>query len=281
MKKIIKQYIIEILEILIGSSIMALGISLFLLPSKLSTGGFAGISTIFYYLFKIPIGLSNLILNIPLFIVAWFKIGKKFFYKSILGTISLSVFLDIFNKINPATGDSFLACVYGGIIVGIGTAIILKANGSTGGSELVSHIAKEYNPNLRISNMIVIIDIIVIMLNILIFKEIEIGLYSAIAIYLMGKIIDIIFEGIYFTKLIFIISDENDKIAEKIGDEIKRGTTGLYGKRMYTKKDDLVLMCAAGRGDAIKVKSIAKKIDPRAFIIISNAREVFGVGFKK
>ena len=112
------------------------------------------------------------------------------------------------------------------------------------------------------------------------FKEIEIGLYSAIAIYLMGKIIDVIFEGIYFTKLIFIISNKNEKIAKEIGDNIKRGSTGLIGKGMHTQKEKLVLMCAASRGDVARIKNIARKIDPQSFIIITNSREVVGLGFK-
>ena len=254
---------------------------MFLLPCKLSTGGIAGLATILYYLFKIPMGITNIVLNVPLFLLSGYKIGKSFFAKSVVGTISLSIFMDIFDKLNKITADSFLACIYGGIIVGIGTAIILRANGSTGGSELVSNIIKEYNSNMRISNVIVIIDVIVVVLNIIFFKEIEIGLYYAISIYLMGKVIDILFEGIYFTKLIFIISEKNEEIAIKIGENIKRGTTGLFGKGMYTNKEKIILMCAATRGDVFKVKTAAKKIDPQAFIIISNAREVFGMGFKK
>ena len=131
------------------------------------------------------------------------------------------------------------------------------------------------------SNVIIIMDTIIVGLNVIFFKEIEIGLYSAIAIYLMGKMIDIIFEGIYFTKLLIIISDKNYEIAQEIGEKIRKGTTGLYGKGMYTNKDKLVLICAASRGDVSKVKQTAKKIDPRSFIIIANAREVVGLGFKK
>ncbi len=131
------------------------------------------------------------------------------------------------------------------------------------------------------SNVIIIMDTIIVGLNVIFFKEIEIGLYSAIAIYLMGKMIDIIFEGIYFTKLLIIISDKNDEIAQEIGEKIRKGTTGLYGKGMYTNKDKLVLICAASRGDVSKVKQTAKKIDPKSFIIIANAREVVGLGFKK
>lgn len=281
MNEKIKNWMIDIIGIIIGAMVMAFGISMFLLPNKLSSGGFAGISTILYYLFKIPMGVTNILLNAPLFIFAAFKIGKKFFIKSIIGTVSLSIFLDIFDILKPLTEDSFLACIYGGIIVGIGTAVILKVNSSTGGSELISNILKEYNSNLRMSNIIVIIDIIVIALNMFVFKEIEIGLYSAIAIYIMGKIIDILFEGIYFTKLIYIVSDKNEEIAESIRNEVRRGITGLYGKGMYTNKEKLVLICAAARRDVIRVKTMAKKIDPQAFIIISNAREVFGIGFKK
>lgn len=280
-KEKIRKWLVDVIEIIVGSIIMAFGISMFLLPCKLSTGGISGLATISYYLFKIPMGITNIVLNIPLFIFSGYKIGKSFFAKSIVGTISLSIFMDIFDKFNTITTDSFLACIYGGIIVGIGTAIILRANGSTGGSELASNIIKEYNSNIRISNVIVIIDVVVVLLNIIFFKEIEIGLYSAIAIYIMGKIIDILFEGIYFTKLIFIVSDKNEEISKKIGEVIKRGTTGLYGKGMYTQSEKLILMCVATRGDVIRVKKIAKKIDPQAFIIISNAREVFGIGFKR
>ena len=130
------------------------------------------------------------------------------------------------------------------------------------------------------SNVIILIDTLIVALNVIFFKEIEVGLYSAIAIYLMGKIIDIVFEGIYFTKLILIISEKNDIIANEIGKKIKRGTTGLYGKGMYTNKDRLILMCAASRRDVAKIKITAKKIDPQSFIIITNSREVVGLGFK-
>ena len=131
------------------------------------------------------------------------------------------------------------------------------------------------------SSAIIIIDTIIVALNVIFFKEIEIGLYSAIAIYLMGKIIDIVFEGIYFTKLLIIISDKNEEIAKEIREKISKGTTGLYGKGMYTNQEKLVLMCAASRGDVARVKQVARDIDSNSFIIIANAREVVGLGFKK
>lgn len=276
-----KRIVIEIAGTILGSFIMALGVSLFLLPNQLSSGGLAGIATITYYLLQIPMGTAILILNIPLFAIAGYKLGKSFFIKSIVGTISLSYFIDILDKCPSLTNDRFLACVYGGILMGLGTAILLKVDSSTGGSDLISQLAKSYNPMIRMSNIITIIDSIIVALNVIFFGEIEIGLYSAIAIYLMGKMIDVLFEGIYFTKLVLVISHKNEEIAKEIGEKIQRGTTGLLGKGMYTQEEKLVLMCAASRGDVGRVKMVARKIDPRCFIIIMNAREVFGLGFKK
>lgn len=161
-----------------------------------------------------------------------------------------------------------------------GTAITLKVNSSTGGTDLISYIVREYRPTISMSKAIILLDILIVTLNIVFFKEIEIGLYSAITIYLMGKMIDILFEGIYFTKLLLIISNKNEKIAQEIGKQTGRGTTGLLGKGMYTKEEKLVLMCAASRRDIAKIKMIAKKIDAGSFIIITNSREVLGLGFK-
>ena len=273
-------FIKECLGTILGAFIMATGTSLFLLPNQLSSGGVAGIATITYYLFNIPMGTVILAINIPLFGLAVYKLGKVFFIKSMIGTISFSLFIDFLDQLPALTNDRFLACIYGGIIIGLGTAVILKANSSTGGSDLVSYIARAYKPNLRTSNIITIIDIIIVTLNVIFFREIEIGLYSAIAIYLMGKIIDIIFEGINFTKLLLIISDKTEQISKEIEKKVQRGTTGIYGKGMYRNKDKLILMCAASRGDVNRIKVIAKKIDSKAFIIIVNSREVVGLGFK-
>ena len=277
----IKKYIIEILGIAIGAILMSIGISQFLLPNKLSTGGFSGIATIAFYLFKWPMGRTILLLNIPCFVFAFIRIGKEFVIKSIIGTMLLSFFIDFFEKYSAWTNDRVLACIYGGVLIGIGTAIILRSNGSTGGSDLVSVVIKSFNTKLSTSNIIVIFDVIVITLNVIAFKELEIGLYSAIAIFIMGKMIDIVFEGIGFSKMIFIISDKYDEISKKIGENIKRGTTGIYSKGMYTNKEKTMVMCIVSRGEVIEVRNIANEIDKSAFIVITNVREVFGNGFKR
>lgn len=275
--QIIREYVI----IALGCTIMAAGVSLFLLPNELSTGGFSGIATIVYYFFKIPMGVTVLALNIPLLIIAYFKMGKQLFARSIYGTIIFSLMIDLIDKITPLTFDRFLGCIYGGIFAGIGTAIILKFDASTGGSDLLSHIIRAYKKQYKSSSLILTFDTIIIALNVIFFKNIEIGLYSAIAIFLMGKMIDLIFEGVNFTKVIFIISPKYEEIAGQISATVNRGSTGLFSKGMYTDQEKLTLLCVGSRTEAYEMQTIAKEIDKGAFIIIMNAREVIGKGFNK
>lgn len=276
----IKKYVIDIIYLILGCAIMAMGTSLFLLPNQLSSGGFTGIATIIYYLFNVPLGTVIFILNIPFFLWALFKIGKELLVKSIIGTALLSVFINTLEKLPALTTDKFLACIYGGIFIGIGLALVLKANASTGGTDLITYIAKAYKPYVSTSSLIVIIDVIIIALNVIFFNKIEIGLYSAISIYLMGKMIDVVFEGVNFTKMMFIISNKYKEIAKEIGDTIKRGSTAIYAKGTYTNEKRMMLLCVGSRNEIARMKQIATKIDPKAFIVISNARETWGKGFK-
>ena len=275
-----KRIFFQIIQIAIGTALMAIAVDLFLLPNQISSGGFSGIGTILYYLFKFPIGTTTLLLNIPLFIMVLIKDGKKFFFNAIIGTALLSFFLNLFQKFGSLTQDRFLACIYGGIITGIGTAIVLKANSSTGGTDLVAHIVRKIFPWIRTSVTIIFFDTIIIAANVLFFKELEIGLYSAITIYIMGKIIDLFFEGIDFAKMILIISPKNQEISRRINRQIRRGTTALYGKGMYKNEDKEILMCVVSRGEVRHIMKIIKDIDKNSFIIITNAREVYGKGFK-
>lgn len=229
-------FFIKIVGTILGAMIMAAATGLFLLPNHLSTGGFSGIATIVYYLYHVPMGVTILVLNLPLFIIALFKIGRGFLIRAVVGTMSFSFFVDWFDKFKPFTTNGFLACIYGGILVGLGTSIILRSSASTGGTDLVSNILVKFFPHIKISSPIMIIDTIIVFMNVVAFKEIEIGLYSAIAIYLYSKVIDIVFEGVNFTKLLIIISNNNDKISKKIEQEIKRGVTRIIWKRNVYRK---------------------------------------------
>lgn len=278
---VVKQFFFDVIWLVVGSFVMACSTACFLLPNKLSTGGFAGLATIIYYLFHVPVGTAMIILNIPLFILAFFRVGKSFIIKSIVGTIFLSIFLNILEHFPAITTDKFLACIYGGIIMGIGTAIILKVNGSTGGSDLLSYIVRSFSDRFRSGDLIIMVDTIIIILNIIAFREIEIGLYSAIAIYLMGKMIDIVFEGVNFKKVLFIISDKYEEIAKIVGDEVKRGSTAIYAKGMHSNLEKKILFCVGSRNEIIRIKKIATNIDNKSFIVIFNVREVLGKGFEK
>ncbi len=281
MSNYFKNIFLEILYTILGSLIMAFATAQFLLPNHLSTGGFSGIGTIVYYLWNIPVGTTNFVINIPLLILAYLKIGKYFILKAIGGTISLSLFLNILETLPSLTEDRLLACIYGGILMGFGTALIFKANASTGGTDLITTLLKKFNVQIRTSNIVIIFDTIIVLLSVLFFRTIEVGLYSAIAIYLMGKMIDISFEGINFSKMIIIISDKYDQISDSINKVLARGTTGLYGKGMYTNKERTILLCVVNRNEVSKIRKIVDEVDKNAFIVISNAREVFGKGFKE
>lgn len=171
----LKKTIKECVGTIVGSFFIAIAVSLLLLPNELSSGGFAGIGTIFYYLLNIPVGITILALNIPLFLFAIYKIGKLFFLKTVIGTVSLSFFIDILDKYPALTNEKILACVYGGILTGIGTAIILKSNSSTGGSDLLALIIKEYKPKIEVGKMLVIIDTVIVLSNMFFLKILKLG----------------------------------------------------------------------------------------------------------
>lgn len=276
----IKKFLINLIQTLFGTALMAIAVDLFLLPNQLSVGGFSGIGTIGYFLFNLPVGTTVLVLNIPLFILALIKNGKKFFLDSLIGTISLSVFLNLFENINIVTHSGFLACIYGGVLSGIGTSIVLNANASTGGSDLLAQIVKSYKPDVKTGSIIVLIDALVVVISTVVFGEIEIGLYSAIAIYIMGKVLDLFFEGIDFAKMMIIISPNYQEISNEINKKIRRGTTAIYGKGMYREEEKKLLLCVASRREVREIRKIVKEIDKNAFLIITNAREVYGEGFK-
>lgn len=277
MKKKIKEY----LMITIGCIIAAAGTALFLLPNRLSSGGFAGIATIFYYFLNIPMGTTIILLNIPLFIISYFRIGKTFLAKSIYATLLYSETIDLFSKISTFTDDRFLDSIYGGVIIGIGLSLVFKAKASTGGTDLIVQIIKSFSNRIEVSNTLVIMDAVIVILNLIFFRQIEVGLYSVIAIIIIGKMIDLVAEGINFSKMLYIVSDKHQEIAEKINLDIESGATGLYGRGMYTSEERIILMCVTKRRNVITIKNLALEIDPNAFIIITDAREVYGLGFRK
>ena len=276
-----KEFFKDIGISIFGCILSAFGTAVFLLPNKLSTGGFSGIATIFYYFFDFNMGTTIIVLNIPVFILAYFKLGKRFTCKSIISTVVFSYFIDLFENIDLLIEDRFLASVYGGILMGIGLAFIFKAKSSTGGTDLVASLAQSYNSNITIGKAVEITDLAIVLLNLIFFRDLEIGLYSFIAIYIYGVMLDLFFEGINFSKMIYIISDKYEEISNLLKINLDKGATGFYGKGLYSGNEKIIIMCVTKRKNIIEVKELAQSIDKSAFIIITDAREVYGLGFKK
>ena len=270
----------NILLIIIGCFVASFGKASFLVPSKLSSGGFSGIATILYYLFNFKIGSVIILLNIPLFIYSYFRIGKIFTCKSIFATVLYSKLIDIFDNRIIYIEDKFLACIYGGILIGLGLALVLKGGASTGGTDLVAHIAIKRQIKAKISTIIIIIDIFVVLMNIIAFKAIEIGLYSFISIWIIGKMIDVLFEGVNYSKVIYIITKKSNELKETLNIDLDKGVTCIYAETGFDRQEIKILMCVCKRYDVEKVKQASKKVDQNSFIIITDAREVYGLGFK-
>lgn len=275
-KKIYRDFLL----IFFGTLFAGFGMGSFLLPNKLSSGGFAGIATIFYYFFNWNVGTVVIFLNIPFFIYAVYKIGKKFLIKTIVGTVLLSFFIDLFEYLPLITHDRLLASIYGGVLIGIGTGCVFKAHTSTGGTDLIVQIARSYKVRISSSKLLNMIDITVVFLNVICFRDIEIGLYSTIAILLDGVLIDIVFEGINFSKLVFIISDKSDDIVKLIHHEMNAGATELFGRGSFSEREKIVVMSVVNRREIAVLRDKIYDIDRNAFLIVSNAREVYGLGFK-
>lgn len=161
-----------------------------------------------------------------------------------------------------------------------GLALIFRAEASTGGTDLIANLVQSFNSNMKIGRILEIADFIVVLLNLIFFRDLEIGLYSFIAIYLYGRMLDLIFEGINFSKMIYIISDKYEEISNAINIDLKCGGTGFFGKGLYSRTERVIIMCVTKRRNIVKIKEISKKIDKNAFIIVTDAREVYGLGFR-
>lgn len=272
------------LLIIFGTFIMSIGINFFLLPNKITTGGATGVATIFFYKFNIDMGLAIFAINIPLYIIAIRKFGLKFCFKSIVATMLFTIFIEIVNFQNYVQThdiEPFLSAIYGGILIGLGISFVFKAGASTGGTDLLAQILQKKESHLNLSKLILYIDLVIIIGLIIVFGDLNLGLYSAIAIYFSTKTIETVFEGVNYTKVINIITKNDDAITNSIIKELERGATVTKCIGAYTKNEIINITCIVSLNEIAKVKKIAYSIDPNAFIYITNAIEVWGEGFKR
>jgi len=267
------------IKIIAGALIMALGMNFFLIPNKIAAGGLSGIGIVLYYLFGFPVGVTVLILNIPLFLISWKMLGTSFGLKSLFATFGFAVLIDSTTFLPVLTDDLILAVVFGGAMVGLGLGMILRQNATTGGTDLAAKILHKLIPFLSIGQILLFIDAVVVILAALVFSQYELALYASVSIFITARVIDVVVVGINYTKAAYIISLQTGRISERILKELNRGVTELRGRGMYTGMDRPVLMCVLRSRDIPQMKTIVQDEDPQAFIFISDVREVLGEGF--
>ena len=275
------RHIKSILTIICGAAIYAFGLTYFVVPHHLFEGGATGITLITYYLFNIPISVMNLIINIPLFILAWKIFGAKTLYSSLLGTISLSIWLAICEKIPLSfnlEGDLVIVALVAGILLGLGLGIIFNAGGTTGGTDIVARILNKYT-NISVGKLLFALDFLILMLILIIFQDLRLVTYTLLFDFIVSRVIDLIGEGGYAGKGFMIITQKPMEVADKINEELGRGVTFISGQGYYSQKDLKIIYCIVARNEMIKMKELIHTIDPKAFITITEAHEILGEGF--
>ncbi len=290
----ISQSLKDYLWIILGSVITAAAINIFLVPYKIAPGGVTGIATVVYYLSGewMPVGATMLILNVPLFIFGMKYIGRRFTVRTLFSTVFLSVVIDLSEPFTrlfnaqfameklTASPDYLLYSVFGGFFMGLGLGLVFRSGATTGGTDLAARIMHHFIPGLTMGKTLLLIDSAVIIFAAVAFKSFLLALYAILSLYISSKVIDVILEGLNFAKAAFIISDHPDEIAQSIMKELDRGVTALNGTGMYTGNDKKVLYCIIQLRQLPMLKALVKKIDPAAFIILSDVAEVLGEGFK-
>ncbi|MDX5474426.1 MAG: YitT family protein [Bacillaceae bacterium] len=275
--------LVNIFYILLGSAIFAYGLVNFNMQNNLAEGGFTGITLLLYFLFDLDPSYTNLILNIPIFFIGWKLLGKNTFIYTIIGTVSLSVFLWIIQRLPmimfpPLMDDLTLAALFAGVSIGVGLGIIFRYGGTTGGVDIIARLAHKYI-GWSMGKTMFMFDAVVIAFSILMYLSYREGMYTLVAVFVAARVIDFMQEGAYAAKGATIISDKNEEIAGKILKEMDRGATILRGQGTYTKQDRNVLYCVVAKNEIVKLKNVITSVDPHAFVAVSDVHDVLGEGF--
>ena len=276
----LKRSIIDYLGIFLGVNLTALALVWFLIPNKIAAGGVSGLATILYYLWRWPVGVVMLLVNIPLFLACLFVFGPSFGVKTVFGTVLLAVAVEYWGAmVHPLTIDPLLGSLWGGVLAGAGVGVALRYHGTTGGTDLAAKLLAHFT-SLSMGQALLVLDGLVIALAGLAFQSVDLMLYALISIVVSGKIIDGVLDGFNYSKGVYIISDRAERIAQRILTELDRGVTGLRGRGFYSGQEREVLLCVIGRTEEMRLKRLVKEEDPKAFVIITTVHEVLGKGLK-
>ncbi|WP_075982936.1 YitT family protein [Bacillus massilinigeriensis] len=269
----------EYIYILIGSAIVGLSFNVFLLPNRVASGGVSGISTITHEVFGWEPAFVQWAFNIPLFIAGVIFLGKHYGIKTLLGTVFLPFIVFLTNDIEPWTHDPLLGALFGGMGVGMGLGLVFRGNASTGGTDLAAQIINKYT-GLTLGTCVMIIDGLIVLTAATVFN-IESGLYALIGLFVTSKTIDLVQVGFNRSKMAMIITNKQDEVREGILNKINRGVTKLSAYGGYTESERPVLMAVVDQTEFTKLKHLVETIDPTAFVIVMDAAEVLGEGFKR
>jgi len=275
-----EKIIFDYISIAFGSFCLALSVSVFFVPYKITSGGISTVGTVVFYVLGIPLSITNLILNAVLFVFGYKTLDRQNIYKTISGILFLTLFLELCSKFPPYTDDMLIATLAGGIIMGLGIGVVVRFGGSTGGTDFLGLIIHKRISHLSIANIILYIDCVIIAIAGLIFRSITVTLYSAIALFISARVCDAVISFGNTAKAVSIISLKHSDIANAIISKNKRGVTGIYCRGMYSGEGGLMLYCIVSPRELPGIIDTVRTIDSNAFIVISDAREVFGNGFK-
>lgn len=263
-----------------GAILMAFSVKNVYEPAHMVTGGFSGLGILADRVFNVPLWLTNLVLNIPLFIIAGLFVGRKLVYDSLTATFVYSVATGFIPKVDFLEGDLFLSCIIGGMIMGAGLGLVLVTGASSGGVDMISIIVHHKNNRVRIPWIIFLTDSLIIILGGLVFGWVK-AIYSIISVWIVSLIVEKIIDGPGYAKACLIISYKHKKISDRILEEIGRGVTGISGKGQYTNDEKMLLFCVSSRHQMSNIRNIVYEEDKNAFMTITNVSEVLGEGFEK
>ena len=276
----VKLFFRDCFLVIIGSAFVAVALNIFLVPYRLSSGGIGTLGVILLYLFKVPLSITNLALNIILFGLGIKFLKKPSIIKTILGILFLSFFLHITTYVPAYKEDIFLGMVIGGVLDGIGMGLVLRVDGSTGGIDFLALMVKKGIPHISIANFIFAVNVLLFILSGVAFRNYAVVFYSIIAMFISSKVTDAVMNIGEEARSVQIISDHSEQIEDIILSEFKRGVTEIYSKGAYTKENKKMLLCVVKPKEVAKIVRVVKETDDKAFLMISDVHEVLGDGFK-
>lgn len=271
-----------IIATVIGSTLFALGFSLFLAPNEINTGGISGLAQIVVHLLNFgSVGTVSVVLNLPLFLLGGIRIGKRFFFGSLLGMVLSGILIDLFLAIPFDAQDMLVSGIYGGLLCGVGLGTVFSAGTSTGGSDILVRLLKLRYRNVPIGTISMCFDALVVILTGVVFRDVSKALYSGVVVFITGQVMDLVVYRFDYSRVALIISESPEEIAAQIAKKLDRGATYLYGMGSYSGQEKKVVLTVVKRRQLAELKELVMDVDSNAFVIVQEAHQVLGDGFSR